>query len=152
MDVCHLLILCNYIRWVWTSWLWQLSDKWPYCWMRGWALGNCIVCWGTCHWSRQQIWGQAWTERRWGAKYLNNLTRKYEIFLIIVYIAKTWEPNRSGFNWDACNSTTSETERLLPESRRTTGTELYFDRDQSPDPKFYLTTGGEKGRGGIRLV
>lgn len=36
--------------------------------------------------------GQAWTGRRW--KYLNNLTRKYEILLIIVYIAKTWEPNR----------------------------------------------------------
>lgn len=66
-----------------------ISD--PLC-LCGWALLICIVHGGVCHWSSQEIWGRRGLGE--GEKYLNNLTRKYEILLIIVYIAKTWEPNR----------------------------------------------------------
>lgn len=61
-----------------------ISD--PLC-LCGWALLICIVHGGVCHWSRQEIWGRRGLGE--GEKYLNNLTRKYEILLIIVYIAKT---------------------------------------------------------------
>ena len=114
--------------------------------MCGWALFNGVVHSGIYHWSRQEIWGQASTERRW--KYLNNLTRKYEILLIIVYIAKTWEPNRID-----PDSAETESQRhnfpkqigLSPAARKTTGAELCFDRTRNSSHR----RGREEKTGGV---
>lgn len=87
---------------------------------------------------------QAWTGRRW--KYLNNLTRKYEILLIIVYIAKTWEPNRIDPDYTETLATAQLPKQIgfSPAAGKEIGAELCFDLDESQDPKFHLTNGGEK--------
>lgn len=74
---------------------------------------------------------QAWTQRRW--KYFNNLTRKYEISLIIVYIAKTLEPNRINpdSNETDCNSISSETGWLHPRGEEDDWSPTLFGSDLS---------------------
>lgn len=145
----RLLILYKYSMWAWTSWKWPLCDKWWFWWLCGWALLNGIVYREICHWSRQEIWGRRGLNE--GEKYLNNLTRKYEILLIIVYIAKTWEPNRI----DPDSTETLATAQLpkqtglLPCGEEDDwGRTLFWSR-WKPGPEIHLTTGGEKDRGNV---
>lgn len=130
---------------MWATFFW--SD---HVWLHGWVLICFIVYRRICHWSRPEIFGgRRGLGRRW--KYENNLTRKYEILLIIVYIAKKKktknmrsEPNRSGLNsWKHLHQ---RQQCILP-CREEGWSELNFcfDQAQRHNPKFPPSEEGEGG-------
>lgn len=128
--------------WVWTSWEWQLSAKWPSRWSAGWALLNRIVCRGICHWSREEIWGRRGLN---GGENTWTISRENMRFsLIIVYIVKTWEPNRIDPDSTETPATapTSQTDWFLPRGQEGNQSRTLFWSSWKPGPEIDLTTGG----------
>lgn len=121
-------------------------------WLCGWALLNCIVFRGICHWSRQEIWGRRGLgegENTW------IISRENMGFCWLLFTLQKHENRTESIRIQLKRLQPPKQIGLSPAARKATEAELCFDRAQSQDPKFISPLGGwvgggEKYRGNLR--
>lgn len=115
-------------------------------WLCGWALLNCIVYRGICHWSRHEIWGRRGLgegENTW------IISRENMRFCWLLFTLQKHENRTESIRIQLKRLQPPKQIGLSPAARKPTKAELCFDRAQSQDPKFISTLGGVGGEKNI---